>query len=209
MNGKKLLLIGGGGHCLSVYDSLTDYGDVGVVEKDSESMKCSPLRVVGTDHDLLELLSSGWTDAFITVGSIGDTTLRRKLYVMVKQIGFHIPVIIDPSAIVGSNVKMGEGCYVGKGAVINSYSVIGNCAIINTGAIIEHECRIGHFSHISPGVILCGNVAIGDDVHIGAGTVIRQGLSVGNAAMIGMGSTVVKDISGSTKAYGNPCRVID
>lgn len=209
MNGKKLLLIGGGGHCLSVYDSVTEYDEVGVVEKDSESVQYSPLRVVGTDHDLLELLSSGWTDAFITVGSIGDTALRRKLYVMVKQIGFHIPVIIDPSAIVGSNVKMGEGCYVGKRAVINSYSVIGNCAIINTGAIIEHECQIGHFSHISPGVILCGNVAIGDDVHIGAGTVIRQGLSVGNAAMVGMGSTVVKDISRSTKAYGNPCRVID
>ena len=208
MSGKKLLLIGGGGHCLSVYDSVTGYDEIGVVEKDRESVKGSLLRVVGTDEDLPKLLKSGWKDAFITVGSIGDTALRRKLYGMVKKIGFHIPVIIDPSAIVGAGVKLGEGCFVGKKAVINAHCTIGNCAVINTGAILEHECRIGDFSHISPGTTLCGNVAVGDDTHIGAGTIIRQSLSVGSAAMVGIGSVVVKDIPESAKAYGNPCRVI-
>lgn len=207
--GRKLLLIGGGGHCQSVLDCvpMDQYEAIGIVEKPGFPVQNDSM-VVGTDDDLPLLFQAGWTDAFITVGSIGDTSLRRKLFDRIKELGFYIPCIIDVSATVSENVAISKGVFVGKRAVINTGSSIGKCAIVNTGAIIEHDCEIGAFTHVSPGAILCGGVKIGNDSHVGAGSVIRQGLMVGERTMIGLGSVVVRNLPSEVQAYGNPCKVV-
>lgn len=205
---KKLLLIGGGGHCSSVLSSvfaLCKY-EVGIVDfTDTPVMGVS---VVGKDDDLPNLKNMGWTDAFVTVGSLGNTGLRRRLYQMIKELGFTVPSIIDPTSIVAQDVKIGEGCFIGKGVVLNSGTVISECAIINTGAVIEHDCQIGAFAHISPGAVLCGQVRVGNDSHVGAGSVVRQQIAIGNGALVGIGSVVVQNIPDQVKAFGNPCKVV-
>lgn len=207
----SLLLIGGGGHCRSVLDcliSLGKYNQIGIVDND-KSVSALGISVVGNDEDLPELIHDGWTSAFITVGSTGSTGIRRRLYHLIKDLGFQIPIIIDPTAIIAGEIEIKEGAFIGKRTVINSGSRIGNCAIINTGSIIEHDCCIGDFSHVSPGTTICGQVLIGNDTHIGAGAVVRQGITIGGNTLIGAGSVVVKDIPGHVKAYGNPCKVVE
>ena len=206
---KKILLIGGGGHCHSVLDSVFAtgiYDDIGIID----SVDCSSfgISVVGTDEDIPKLYEAGWKYAFITIGSIGNTVLRRELYNKVKCLGINIPSIIDPSAVVARGTDISEGVYVGKKAIINTGSKIGPCAIINSGAIVEHDCVIGQFSHISPGTTICGQVSVGDDSHVGAGTVVRQLIRIGENAIIGAGSVVVKNIPKNVTAYGNPCKVV-
>ena len=206
---RKLLLIGGGGHCRSVLDcalSLDLYNDIGIVSKERDAVLGIPF--VGSDQDLSTLFQNGWTDAFITVGSIGNTAVRRRLYEMIRQIGFNLPSIVDNTAIVARGTQISEGCFVGKKAVVNTGASLGCCSIINTGAIVEHDCAVGDFSHISPGAVLCGQVQIGHDTHIGAGTVVRQSISIGNNVLIGAGSVVLKDIPDGITAYGTPCKVI-
>ena len=206
----KLLLIGGGGHCHSVLDSiitLDAYDEIGIIDNIDSSVLGIP--VVGTDDDISRLMSEGWTDAFITVGSVGNTKLRHKLFEMVKSIGMNIPKIVDPTAIVARGTELSEGVYVGKRAVINTGSRIGTNAIINTGAIVEHDCIIGDFSHISPGTTVCGQVCVGNDSHVGAGSVVRQQINIGNDVLIGAGSVVVNDIPDNVKAFGNPCKVVE
>ena len=212
-SGRKLLLIGGGGHCRSVADSalrLGCYDKLGIIEKVSpgSSSSCSQIPVIGTDDDLPELFHAGWTDAFITVGSIGNTSLRRRLYRLVKNIGFSVPTIVDPSAVVSQSAVLQEGVFVGKRTVVNAGSEVGRCVILNTGSVIEHDCRIGDFSHVSPGAVLCGMVQVGHDSHIGAGSVVRQEITVGDHTVIGLGSVVVHSIPGDVTAYGNPCKVV-
>ena len=215
---KRILLIGGGGHCHSVFDSLCSceiYDRIGVVAKNKANYRelkgdsIISRYLVGIDEDLPVLFSDNWTDAFITLGSIGSSTGRKKIYNLLKQIGFTIPVIIDPSAVISVKAKIGAGTYIGKKAVVNSGSVIGECAIINTGAIVEHDCYIGNFVHISSGSVLCGQVTVGDDSHIGAGSVVRQSITIGTKVLIGVGSTVVKNFSDNVKGYGNPCKVVE
>lgn len=208
MNKKKLLLIGGGGHCRSVLDSvleLNTYSEIGIV--DNTDCSCLGVSVVGSDEDLPFLRDSGWSDAFITVGSIGDTTTRRRLFELVKGIGFGIPVIVDPSSVVARDVQILEGSYVGKRAVVNTGAHVGICSIINTGAIVEHDCVVSSYVHISPGAVICGHVTVGEDTHIGAGSVLRQSVSIGSRCMIGAGSVVVSNVKDNVKAYGNPCRI--
>jgi sugar O-acyltransferase (sialic acid O-acetyltransferase NeuD family) len=211
-NDRKILLLGAGGHCLSVLDSLMtscEFQTIGIVDREKLENGINNIMgipILGGDEDLPKLFQEGFTDAFITVGSVGNTDIRRKLYLKVKEIGFHIPNIIDKTSIISDWTTLGEGIFVGKNVVINANSEIGNLAIINTSSTIEHECRIGDYVHIAPGDVVCGNVQIEHDAHIGAGSVIRQGIHIGAGTVIGCGSVVVKDLAANVKAYGNPCR---
>lgn len=214
LQSKKILLLGAGGHCMSVLDSLLAlnlYTDIGIIDKTFKD-ECSDILgvpIIGADDDLERLHKEGYKDAFITVGSLGDTSIRNKLYKTIKRIGFNIPNIIDESAMVSNFTTLGEGNYIGKNVAINGGTTIGNCTIINSSSNIEHECTIYDFVHISPGSILCGNVSIGANTHIGAGSVIKQGLIIGSDTMIGMGSVVLSNIRSNTIAFGNPCREVD
>lgn len=208
---KKILLIGGGGHCKSVLDSLlkrNEYSDIGIIDKQNIGGNILDVPIMGCDNDLSTLHSKGYHYAFVTVGSIGDPSLRIKLFNMIEEIGFKIPNIIDSTAILSDHVGLESGIFVGKNVVINAGSFIGEGSIINSGSIIEHDCIINKFSHIAPGTVICGEVELGESSHIGARSVIKQQIKIGSNTIIGMGSVVIKDVGEYVVAYGNPCKEV-
>lgn len=81
---KKLLLIGGGGHCHSVLDTilaLEEYTNIGIIDnKDYIGKTIMGVKVIGSDEDLKDLYKDGYKFAFITVGSIGKPLKRIKLF---------------------------------------------------------------------------------------------------------------------------------
>ncbi|CZR10836.1 sugar O-acyltransferase, sialic acid O-acetyltransferase NeuD family [Trichococcus flocculiformis] len=210
---EKVLLIGGGGHCASIIDSMNQqalYEPVGILdipEKVGEVILGVP--VIGTDDEAKKYFQRGVKRAFISLGSIGDTKLRQKLYQQMKDIGFTFPTVTDPTAIVSPYTQIGEGTFIGKGAVVNATVIIGTHAIINTGTIVEHDGVIGDFVHLAPGTTLSGTVTIGDHTHLGTNSTVIQSISIGENTIIGAGSVVIKSIGAGKKAYGNPCREVE
>lgn len=176
---EKVVLLGGGGHCASVIDAIirqNKYEIWGITDQLSNIGKeVEGYIIMAGDNDLEDVFNSGVRNAFITLGSIGDSSLRRKLYSLAKKIGFNIINIIDPSAIIANSVMIAEGTFVGKGSIINAGAVIERMVIVNSGTIIEHNCQIGAFVHLAPGCVLSGNVNIGEDTHIGTGVSVIQG----------------------------------
>lgn len=209
---KKIVLVGAGGHALSVIDSIQlpkDFEIVGITGLEHDvGEKLLGYEILGNDDLLKSVFDSGVKYAFITVGSIGNTSLREKLYIMLKNYGFILPSIVDTSSIIGRDVSLGEGIYIGKNTVVNPRSIISDMAIINTGAIIEHGCFINEFTHIGPGAVICGDVKIGAHTHVGANATIIQSVTIGDNSMIGAGSIVVHDVPSKVIAYGNPCKVV-
>lgn len=209
---RKILLVGGGGHCKSVLDALLTtgkYSNIGIIDqKENVGEKILSVPIVGCDDELPRFYQEGFTHAFVTVGSIGNPKLRMKLFHLIERSGFHIPNIIDETAIISDHALLCKGIFVGKNAVINAGSFIHKGAIINTSVIIEHDCLVEEFSHIAPGTVLCGHVKIGKRSHIGANSVIKQQTNIGKNTIIGMGSTVLTDIGNNTIAYGNPCKEV-
>ena len=203
---KKIVLVGAGGHCKSVADTLKkteDYNEIIITDPDvpagSFLLGC---RIVGDDSNLTNAYMSGFEDAFITVGSIGNTSTRRRLHKVLQGIGFNFPSVIDTSAVIAEDAVIADGVFVGKTAVINSGSKIGEFAIVNSGAIIEHDCSIGKFTHISVGAVICGGCSIGDDVFIGANSTVVQGISIGSNSVIGAAGTVLADVPENTTVLG-------
>lgn len=204
---EEIILLGIGGHAHSVVDSIEKDGKyriagfIDTINKQKEHYKC--YEVIGTDNDLKKIYNKGIRNAFITVGYLGEGTIRNRLYEILTSIGFYVPPIIDPSAQVATNVKIGQGVFAGKNVVVNSNSIVSNMCILNTGAIIEHDCIVGEFSHVAVGTVICGNVSIGKECMIGANSTIIQGVSVGNHTIIGAGTVVTHDVKDNMIKYGN------
>lgn len=209
----KLLLVGGGGHCRSVLDCVLRsgvYEAVGIVERDgAPQAPVLGVPVVGHDADLPHLRSEGWQSAAVTLGSVGDPSRRRALFEQLKALGFALPVLADPSAVVSAHVEIAEGVFLGKRTVVNAGVEIGACAIVNTGAVVEHDCRIGAFCHISPDAVLCGAVEVEENAHVGAGAVVIQGVRIGRGAIVGAGAVILHDVPAGCTVVGNPGRILE
>lgn len=209
---EKIILLGGGDHCRTIIDTIKtshSYEIVGIIDlKENIGKYINGIEVLDSDNNLIKYKEAGVDNAFVTVGSIGNPNIRINLYNIAYKIGFKFPAIVDQSAILSEDIKIGNGTFVGKGAIINVKSIIGSNCIINSGSIIEHDCNIGNFVHISPGVTLCGGVEVGENTHVGANSTVIQYKTIGKNVIIGAGSVVLKNIKSNIKAYGNPCEEI-
>jgi len=208
---KKIVLIGGGGHCkvvISILKKLDKFEIAGIVDNYKVGSLISGVKIIGTDDNLRDIYKSGIHCALITVGSTKDNTKRYKLFNIVREIGYEFPVIISPEAIVDESVKLDEGTVIMPGSIINIDSSIGKNCIINTGAIIEHDCKIENHCHIAPGVHISGAINLGELSFVGIGATIIQGIKIGENVTIGAGSVIIKDIPDNVIALGNPAKII-
>ncbi|MFH1394897.1 MAG: acetyltransferase [Candidatus Omnitrophota bacterium] len=194
---QKLIIIGGGGHAKVIIDAVLagdEYDIHGIIDQKLEKgTKVLGVPVLGTESILSELFDAGIKNAFIGVGSIGNCDVRRNIYRKLKNIGFNLPVIIHPKAVVARDVEIEEGTFVAASATINPGTKIGKNVIINTSSSIDHDCCIEDFVHVAPGAILCGTVTVGGQTHIGMGANIIQSVKIGKGCFIRAGSLVESD----------------
>lgn len=196
---NEIVLVGGGGHAKVVIDAIKSTGKFSIYGiTDSllpKGTSVLDVKVIGRDTELPKVFKKGVKYAFISVGSIGDCTVRKRIADNLEKIGFRLPVIVHPKAVVAEDVKLGGGTFVAAGAVINPGTKIGKNAIINTSSSIDHDCEIGDFVHIAPGVTLSGGVKIKDGAHIGTGASIIQKITVGEKVLVKAGDVIKRDVS--------------
>lgn len=195
---EKIIILGKGGHAKSIADVIERQGIYQIagyiVNGDTSDSESEEYPVIGRDEDLKEIYQSGIHNVAIGIGFLGKSTLRKRIYEMLKEIGYFLPVICDPSALISKSAVIEEGSFVGKGAIVNAGAKIKKVCIVNTGAIIEHGCRVGDFSHIAVGAVLCGDVCIGCETLIGANATVIQGRIVGDQCIVGAGEVVRKNV---------------
>ncbi|HWL52303.1 MAG TPA: UDP-3-O-(3-hydroxymyristoyl)glucosamine N-acyltransferase [Chthoniobacteraceae bacterium] len=79
---------------------------------------------------------------------------------------------IDPTAVIGQGVTLGEGVFIGPYAVIEEGATIGARTVIGAHALVGRHATIGSDSHLHPRVTLCHRCRLGDRVIIHSGTVV-------------------------------------
>ncbi len=195
---EKIIILGCGGHGKSLAEAIErqkQFEIAGFITNEKQGKDVSvAYPVLGRDEDLYRIFREGIHNAAVGIGYLGKGNVREKLYTQLKEIGFHLPVICDPSAVISCHSKIGEGTFIGKGAIINVAAEVGRMCIINTGAIVEHDCKISDFAHVAVGTVLCGNVQVGKSSLIGANATVLQGRKVGNGCILGAGITLKMDL---------------
>jgi len=201
----KILLIGAGGHarsCIDVLEEENQFEIAGLIEKgESISNESLGYPVIGTDDDL-KVLRQQYKNALITVGQIKSPKIRIKLYQLLKELDFNLPVIVSSQAYVSKHAQIGEGSIIMHGVIINANAKIGNNCIINNRALIEHDAVIGDHCHIATGAIINGEVSVENETFIGSGAVTKQAISIGKNCVIGAGVVLKNDIE-SNKVVKN------
>lgn len=109
-------------------------------------------------------------EAQIVIG-VGNNKIRGKI---AGSLHHKAAVIIHPSAIVASDVEIGEGTVILANAVIQTGARIGKHVIINANACVDHDAVIEDFVHICPNVYIGGATVIGRGTTVTAGKIIPR-----------------------------------
>jgi sugar O-acyltransferase (sialic acid O-acetyltransferase NeuD family) len=193
----EIILIGAGGHarsCIDVIEQSGQFKIAGLVEKGKLNNKENlGYPIIGTDDDLQNLRQK-YSHSLITVGQIKSPKIRIKLYQLLKELDFTLPVIVSSQAYVSKHAQIGEGTIIMHGVIINANAKIGNNCIINNRALIEHDAVIGNHCHIATGAIINGEVSVGNETFIGSGAVTKQCISIGNNCIVGAGIILKNDV---------------
>lgn len=206
---EPIILIGGGGHCISCIDVLrlaNNFEIIGILDvPEKVGSKLLDVNIIGTDNDISHLVSK-YKNFLITIGQIKSSENRVKAFNIIKQNGGNLPVIISPKAYVSQSAFIHEGTIVMHNSLINAKAVIGKNCIINTGALIEHEASIGDFCHISTQAIVNGQVIIGKNSFIGSNSVIANNVSLPENIIVAAGACILKTQEKAGIYIGNPAR---
>jgi sugar O-acyltransferase (sialic acid O-acetyltransferase NeuD family) len=118
------------------------------------------------------------------------------------------PALIDPTAIIGRTVTLGEGTVVNAGSVIGARTTIGHFVQLNRSGSIGHDNVVEDFATLGPGSVLAGHVRVGTGAFIGAGAVCAPEVTIGANAVVGAGAVVIDDVPTGAVAVGNPAKVL-
>ena len=190
---KKIILVGGGGHCKSCIDVIENenkYKIIGIIDK--KKKKLLNYKIFEENYLNKKLITNNY--ALVTVGQIKNYKVRVKLFNRLKDLGFKMASIISPSAYVSKHAVIGQGTIVMHGAIINAGVIIGNNCIINTNSLIEHDVAIGDHTHISTEATINGGVVIGNKVFIGSRSIIKDNISIGDCSIVGAGLYIKKNL---------------
>lgn len=208
---KKIVLIGGGGHCKScieVIQATGNYDITGILDLPSELGKeVMGIKVIGSDNDYLKFHKEG-NVFLITVGQIKSPAIRKKIFEKLKSIGATIETVIAPTAYVAASAIIEEGSIVMHQAFVNAAAKIGVNNIINTGAVLEHDVQVGDHNHFSTGSLTNGDCKIGNENFIGSGTCLANGVQVADNIIIGAGAVVIENLKEVGVYVGSPSKII-
>jgi sugar O-acyltransferase (sialic acid O-acetyltransferase NeuD family) len=136
----------------------------------------------------------------------GEPSIRKMLADKIQD--HPLAILCDPTVIISTNAKIGNGLVVAAYSSIASDAKIGKNVAINTQSVVGHDVEIGDHSVISSMVNMGGGTTVGESSYIGMGAQIKERVKIGSNSIIGMGSIVYKDIPDGVIALGNPARVV-
>lgn len=201
------IILGGGGHGSVIGDILLSDGHS--VDGFTDISPSPPLlgRIPYLGDDLV-VLGMDRRDVCLAngIGSVGDPSLRRRIFEDFQGKGYDFPPVISKNAYISPFASLGQGTVIFPGAIIQTAVSIGINVIINTGAVVDHGCKIGNHVHIAPGAVLSGDVTVGDRSHIGTGASVIQGIEIGEGAIVAAGAVVVKNIKPNAMVWGIPAK---
>lgn len=209
---KRVVIWGAAGHARVVADAIRQRGELhveGFIDDVTPARRteafCGATVLGGRDQ--IELLKS--RGVTLIALAFGHNAARLRLGRELSALGFELPPIVHPQAVIAPDVRVGAGCFVGPGAVLGPAARIGALAIVNSAVVVEHDCEVGEGVHLSPRVCLGGGAHVGHTTWVGLGALVRDHVTVGSESMIGMGAVVVSDLPNRVVAYGCPARVIE
>lgn len=202
---QKYVIIGTGGHAMSIQDLITNEGGevkyfIGHDETLSD-VKNIPVLSVNEMQKLPVNIN--------LVFGIGNFAVRNKV---LKEVGLVVPdsrfpPLVHSTSYVSKSAKLGFGTIVFAKAYVGPNSTVGKFSVLNTASSIDHDCLVGDQNFVAPGVIFAGGVKTGHNCFIGMGSLISSQISLGQNSVVAANSFVNENIPNNSFAAGTPAKL--
>lgn len=156
---RTLLIVGAGGLGQDVaeiasmtgrYTKIAFLDDVPTLEKERR------YNIVGNTYELGKFVG----EYGYCIAAVSSNKLRMKVHQQIKELGFEIPILIHPTAIVHPLASLECGDIIRAMCFVSSGVDIRECVLLNIGCKIDHNCVIGEGSHIPMGCIVRNEVVV-------------------------------------------------
>jgi len=149
---QNLLILGAGQYGLQVKEIAEA---MGIYEEIAFLDDVNPVAI-----GPLNACNSYVSDFSNAVVAIGNPDVRLSYLKLLQKIGYQIPVlkhpsavilnsavledgcIIEPLAVINANVKIGSGCLICAGAVVNHNAVVGDVCQVDCNAVVPARCIV-------------------------------------------------------------------
>lgn len=211
MEAEELYILGVGHNTATIIDLVEDcgYSISGLLHYNYDRIgdKYFNYEIKGCFEDLFQHES---LDGMNFVLSMGDISIREKLYRKIVNKGGIIPTLIHPTAIVSKRAQIGNGVMILPQSIVQADAKIGDNTVITMNSTVSHASMIGCHCFISGHCIIGAYVEIEDRVHIGQGVTIVSGAVniIGENSVLGAGSVLRNDIKPNSIYLGNPARFV-
>jgi sugar O-acyltransferase (sialic acid O-acetyltransferase NeuD family) len=213
---KRVLILGTGGNCIDILDTMLEintvqnqdtYECVGFLDDNSQQWG-KTLYGVPVRGPLAS--ATEYPDCCF-VNGIGSPLNFWKKQEIIAKTGLmpdRFETIIHPTASVSRFARLGQGVVILPHVTIASGVQMGNHIIVLPNSIVSHDDLIGDYTCIAGGVCISGGVTVGASCYLGTNASIRGNIRVGDYSLIGMGSVVLNDVPENTVVVGNPARFL-
>lgn len=179
---EKLLLVGAGGFGRVVLEHASALYDCAFLD-DGEATIVDGVQVIGKTGEI----ASFYPDYKLLLVTIGNNTLRERLYKDAASIGFTFPNLIHPSAYISPRAHIGNGCVILNNAVVQNNATCGDGCILNPGVELHHDSTIGSYCLIYTNSVVRSLTHVGDRVRIGSTATVSTSAIVPEDTFIGDG----------------------
>lgn len=201
----SLLILGAGGHALSVGDAALAAGLnlIGFFSPGCDATE----TVLGPVFSNLDKIDFRVTAIGLGIGA----NFSREVAAQAMTEKFphsKIVSIFHPNAWISPNATIAPGAVVLAQAAVGPGSYVGYGALLNTGASLDHGSSLGDYASLGPGARTGGQVCIGERTMIGIGTAIAHNTHVGHDSVVGAQSLVNQNMGNNLVAFGIPARIV-
>jgi len=138
---------------------------------------------------------------------VGNSKLRMEFVDKLPKLTKYF-TFIHPMAIIGRDVLIGDGSFIGAYSMITTNIKVGKHAILNRHCQIGHDTQAGDYLSMMPNSVISGNCNIGDQVYFGTNSSVREKISICDDVIIGLNAGVVKNIIEPGTYVGVPAKKI-
>ena len=118
---------------------------------------------------------------------------RRKVYEQLKGVGYKFANLISPLASINGTLT-GDNCWITDFVCIDTDAVIGNNVFVKVGAWVGDHAQIGDHCFIGAKSTVGGGVHVGEQSFIGLGSVVFDDTTVGKKCIVGAATALKRNL---------------
>ena len=144
----------------------------------------------------------------VFVCALGDPKWRKYYADIIIEKGGEFITLIDKTARIGRNAKIGKGSIVRDYAMISCDVVIGDFTYIQPFSVIGHDAVVGNYCYLNTYAFMGGYSSMEDMAVIHTRGTLIPHKKLGTGATIGAGSVAMTNVKNGTTVVGIPAKRI-